>query len=339
MAPNFTFQPARRENVSLLLGLSGGTGSGKTYSAMRIAKGLAGDKTFGVVDTEAGRSSFYADTFRFDSGQLKAPFTPTAYAEAIIEADAAGYPVIVVDSTSHEWAGDGGILDMQEAELERMAGSDWKKREAVKMASWIRPKSLHKAFLSKLLQVRAHVILCFRAEPKIEMVKEDGKMVVRAKQSLTGLDGWIPICEKNLPFELTASFLLLATAPGVPHPIKLPEQLRPFFPTGQVITETAGVQLAAWASGGSAPDLRAEYLEYIDSVIQDATDPGTFTTWWNSPEQKQQRQRLLTKEQIDGLKVHVLARVDALKSTAAAQPAQPVTTEMPAVGELFGGTK
>jgi hypothetical protein len=44
------------------------------------------------------------------------------------------------------------------------------------------------------------------------------------KASLTGLDGWIPIAEKNLPYELTASFLLMADKPGVPKPIKLQEQ-------------------------------------------------------------------------------------------------------------------
>ena len=69
----------------------------------------------------------------------------------------------------------------------------------------------------KLLQVRTHLILCFRAEPKIEMVKDGGKLVVRPKESLTGKDGWLPVCEKNLPFELTASFLLTSDAPGHPH--------------------------------------------------------------------------------------------------------------------------
>jgi hypothetical protein len=57
------------------------------------------------------------------SRRSRAPFSPARYSEAIAAADKAGYPVIVVDSFSHEWAGDGGVLDMQEAELDRMAGS------------------------------------------------------------------------------------------------------------------------------------------------------------------------------------------------------------------------
>jgi hypothetical protein len=247
----FTFRPAVRENVPLLVGLSGGTGSGKTYTAMRLAHGIAGDRPFAVIDTEASRAKHYADTFKFDHGDLMPPFTPDRYADAIAAADAAKYPVIVVDSTSHEWSGEGGILDWAEAELDRMAGTDWKKRDACKMASWIKPKMAHKQMVQRLLQLRAHVILCFRAEPKIEMVRENGKMVITEKKSLVGLNGWIPITEKNLPFELTASFLLMAEHPGVPLPIKLQEQHRAIFPLDRPITEQAGVELAAWAKGGA----------------------------------------------------------------------------------------
>lgn len=242
---SFSFRPAVRENVSLLIGLAGGTGSGKTFSAMRLAQGIAGDKPFAVIDTEAGRAKHYADRFKFDHGDLKPPFSPAAYAEAIKAADDAGYRVIVVDSFSHEHSGDGGLLDMHEAEFQRMGG-----KESAKMAAWIKPKTQHKAMVNKLLQVRAHLILCFRAEEKIEMVREDGRMKIVPKQSRIGKDGWIPICEKNLPFEMTCSFLLLADKPGVPMPIKLEDQHRHLFPADKPIDEASGRALAAWAAGG-----------------------------------------------------------------------------------------
>src|SRR6187551_3523827 len=114
----FTFRPAAREDVGLLVGLSGASGSGKTYTAMRLASGIAGDKPFAVIDTEAGRAKHYADMFRFDHGDLAPPFTPQRYAEAIAAADGAGYAAIVVDSMSHEWAGDGGVLEQHELELD-----------------------------------------------------------------------------------------------------------------------------------------------------------------------------------------------------------------------------
>ncbi len=251
---SFEFRPAVRSDVSLLLSLAGGTGSGKTFSSLRIAKGLAEGKRFAVLDSENGRASYYADKFAFDVVDLRAPFRPDTYGGAIKAADDAKYPVIVVDSFSHSYAGEGGILDWSDEELDKMAGSDWKKREACKMASWIKPKQSMKKLVQQLLQVRAHIIFCLRAEPKIEMVRgENGKMEIRAKQSLTGLDGWIPICDKNFPFEMTASFLLMADAPGVPKPIKLMEQHRSIFPAGQPITEECGVKLLAWAKGGTAP--------------------------------------------------------------------------------------
>ncbi|HAM54580.1 MAG TPA: hypothetical protein DCQ64_03900 [Candidatus Rokubacteria bacterium] len=242
------FRPAVRQNVGLLIGLAGSSGSGKTYTAMRLAKGMAGDTPFCCIDTEAGRATHYAEQFRFDHADLRPPFEPRAYAEAIVAADLAQYPVIIVDSCSHEHAGEGGILDMQEAEFQRLGA-----REAVKMTSWIKPKGEHRKMVSRLLQVRAHLILCFRAEEKIEMVRVDGKMEVRKKQTATGLDGWVPICEKTLPYELTASFLLMASRPGVPLPIKLQEQHRALVPLDQPITETCGQRLAAWARGGSIP--------------------------------------------------------------------------------------
>lgn len=197
-----TFRPAVRENVSLLIGLAGGTGSGKTFTAMRLAQGIVGPTgTFAVLDTEAGRARHYAPrpgeqpdlvkTFRFEHADIAPPFNPLKYADAIEAADKAGYSVVVVDSCSHEHAGVGGILDMQEAEYKRLGG-----RDNVKMLSWVAPKVEHRKMVARLLQVRAHLILCFRAEEKIEMVRsQGGQMEVRKKVSATGIDGWVPICE------------------------------------------------------------------------------------------------------------------------------------------------
>ena len=244
----FTFRPALRENVGLLIGLIGASGSGKTYTAMRLAAGIAGSKPFAVIDTEAGRAQHYADAFRFDHGDLKPPFRPDAYADAIKAADEAGYPVIVVDSFSHEHAGEGGLLDWHEEEFQRMGG-----RDSVKMTAWIKPKSAHKKMVQRLLQVRAHLILCFRAEEKVEIIKdENGKTKIVPKKSPTGIHGWTPICEKNLPYELTASFLLTADAPGVPKPIKLQAQHRELFPLDKAITEQSGARIAEWAKGSTA---------------------------------------------------------------------------------------
>lgn len=240
---NFTIRPAVRQNVGLIIGLIGPSGSGKTYSALRLALGLSGGKKPVGIDTEANRMLHYADQFQFDYGELGPPFRPDAYAEAIKAADSAHYPVIIVDSCSHEWAGDGGILDWQEEELDRMAGDDWKKRDACKMASWIKPKMSHKQMVQKLLQVKAHLILCFRAEEKTGMEKDPntGKTIIVQK-------GWQPICEKNMPYELTMSFLLTPDMPGMPKPIKLQEQHKAAIDLTKSLNEDAGKRLAIWAT-------------------------------------------------------------------------------------------
>ena len=301
---NFTFRPAVRENVGLWVNLIGGTGSGKTFSGMRLASGISGGKPYALIDTENRRALHYADQFKFDHAELRPPFRTQAYADAIVGADAAGYPVIVVDSGSHVWAGDGGVLDWQDEELTRMAGDDYAKRERVKMAAWIKPKMAHKQMVQKLLQVKAHIILCLRAEEKIEMVKEDGKLVVRPKQTMTGKDGWIPVCDKNLPFEATCSFLLLASEPGIPHPIKLQQQHRALFPLDKPITEEPGKALAAWAAGGTAkpaPDNRvakvlarfegfteAQVNGALGKQIADATTKELNAAWEKLSQSEQQ---------------------------------------------------
>ncbi len=297
------FKPAVRQQVSLIIGLAGGTGSGKTYSAMLVSTGLSGRQPFAVIDTEAGRALHYAPgpgatpdfkrTFLFQHEDLRAPFRPETYARKILELDAMGFPVIMVDSCSHEWAGDGGILEWHEEELQRMAGDDWKKREACKMAAWIKPKMSHKKMVSRLLQVRAHLVLCFRAEPKVEPVRDkDGKMQIVPKVTRTGLDGWVPICEKNLPFELTTSFLLTEDAPGMPKPIKLQEQHREFFPLNQPIGEKAGELMARWAHGdaGTAPSeadqLLDAYAKCTDEAGFAALEKRRTDFWKTSSPQK-----------------------------------------------------
>jgi len=247
------FRPAKRENVPLLLGVAGGTGSGKTFSALRIARGIAGGHPIAFLDTENGRANLYADHFpEMMHGDVEPPFRPVVYSDGIDNAETfleeqgvpAEHRVIVVDSASHEWYGDGGCL----AWHDELTGGDKKKSPS----AWAKIKPEHTKMVMRLLRVQAHVILCFRAAEKMDIVREGGETKFVPKKTLTGLDGWVPISEKNLPFEMTASFLLLADAPGIPKPIKLPGDLAPFVPLDRPLDEEVGKQLAAWARGGAA---------------------------------------------------------------------------------------
>lgn len=262
---NYSFRPAIREQVGLILGLVGPSGSGKTMSAMKLAAGVVGPgNRFAVIDTESRRALHYADMFQFDHCDLHAPFRPDAYAEAITAAAKAGYKAIVVDSMSHEWAGEGGVLDFQEEELQRMAGDDWKKREGCKMAAWIKPKMQHKKMVQRLLQLNVCLILCFRAEEKVKMEKDDKNKTVIVPI------GWQPICSKELPYELTVSFLLTPERPGFPQPIKLQEQHKALFPLDKPVNEESGRRVAEWAAGGAKPTEPAGWRSKLWSQVQAA---------------------------------------------------------------------
>lgn len=286
----YVFKSAVRDNVHLILGFVGGTGAGKTLSAMKVATGIVGrDNKFAVIDAERGRARHYAPranekpdyihTFNFDVLDIEPPFRPNVYKEAVMAAEAAGYGAIVVDSTSHVWDGEGGCLEWHDeivdeiverkkeyAEKKGWKFDEAKTRDAANLSAWNEPKSGrdgHKQMVQKMLQVNAHLLLCFRAEEKIEIGKDkDGKTEVRPKKSITGLNGWTPICEKKLPYELTSSLLFTADAPGIPKPIKLQEQHRKIFSLDRVVDEESGRKIAEWAAGGSktvsAPPAQSE---------------------------------------------------------------------------------
>lgn len=238
----YTFRKAVRTNTSTLIALAGPSGSGKTYSALRLARGLVGEHgKMVLIDTEAGRSLHYSDAFAFDHLDLKPPFSPENYAKAIAAAEEAGYQSIIIDSMSHEWAGDGGCQDMHDAAHEKLGNTD-----ATNILAWRDAKLDHKRMMSRLLQMRSHLIFLLRAEEKIKFDKDPktGKTVIVPQ-------GWMPICEKNMMYEMTVSFMLNDQKPGYGQAIKLQAQHRPFFDATKPIDEQAGAKLAEWASGGT----------------------------------------------------------------------------------------
>lgn len=264
----YQFRPAVREQCFTLTGFAGPSGSGKTYSALRFATGLAQGRPIAMVDTEARRGLHYADQFDYLYSELEAPFSPSRYLEAIKAAEAAGAFVTIVDSMSHEHEGPGGVLEMHETELDRMAGEDFRKREACKFAAWIKPKQEHNRFVNSILQVKMHLIFCFRAKEKMKLVKNDkGRMEPQ-------LLGWQPICTDRLEYEMTALLMLPPNSRGVPDlsegATKMQEQHAGFFRNMKEVNEESGKALADWASGGAAPSARTESGSDLEALLPQA---------------------------------------------------------------------
>lgn len=269
----FEFRPAIREQTSLLIALAGPSGSGKTFSALRLARGLVGPQgKIAVIDTEAGRALHYADRFQFHHGDLKPPFRPQAYLDAILAAEAAGFHAVVIDSMSHEYEGEGGILDWA-AELEASTKPP---------GNWNVPKTAHKKMMGRLLQMRCHLIFCLRADEKVKIEKQPDNQG-RMKTVVVPI-GWQPICEKRFMYEMTASFTLTADRPGMPQfnlPHKLQDQHRHAFPDNRHIGEESGQQLAVWAKGGAASAGAPEASPETKAAGEAAAAAGvaSYTAW------------------------------------------------------------
>jgi len=103
------FQKATKRQSKMRLALIGPSGSGKTYTALTLATALS--KNIAVIDTERGSASLYSDKFDFDVLELHT-FNPQHYIDSIEAAAKAGYTVVVIDSLSHAWEGEGGALEM-----------------------------------------------------------------------------------------------------------------------------------------------------------------------------------------------------------------------------------
>jgi hypothetical protein len=267
------FIPARREATTVLVGLAGPSGGGKTFSALRLATGLAGDKKVAVVDTEARRALHYADQFTFDHMDMRPPFRPERFSAIVERAEKAGYGALVFDSFSHEHDGEGGLIDWAE-EIERVG--DGKSKGGIKSpGNWAAPKAAHKRMVQHhFLQARLHLIFAMRADEKIKITKVPQPNGY--EKTVVEHVGWTPICEKRFMFEMTASFLFLPDRPGYPVPTKLQEQHRPLFPLDQPISEETGRRLAAWAAGKAIATTEGEMRELVRIIGADGT--VTFTT-------------------------------------------------------------
>lgn len=264
MSEIFEFKPAKREGVGLFVGIAGGTGSGKTYSALRLAKGIAGGKPIAAIDTEGRRMSHYASDFKFDVTDMLPKFRPERFADAAKSAEAKGYGVLLIDSFSHEWAGEGGVLEWHD----EIKGDN----EKLNMSAWIKPKMAHKAMISSFLQRRIPIVFCLRAEEKTG-VGPGGKPIAL---------GWTPIGDSRFMFELTTMITLSNDKPGRVNydlPRKIQRQHLHLFPDGELIGEEAGQQLAAWARGddigGVGPSGKSKAEQVVDALIDEVQKATT----------------------------------------------------------------
>ena len=223
---------AKRSATKLRLLLTSPSGGGKTFGAILLAKGLGG-KTV-VIDTEEGSSDLYDTLHDFDVLDLKPPFTPERYIEAITAAEAAGYEVIVIDSVTHCWSGKGGCLELvDDIAKAQFRGNTWS------AFSVITPR--WRAFVDAILRSPAHVICTGRSKTETAQVEDHGKKkVAKLGMKLEARDG--------LEYEFTCVLDLIHDG----HYATVSKDRTGLFSGDpKPITAETGKRLADWLAGGA----------------------------------------------------------------------------------------
>ena len=180
------FKKAVKAESKLRLAIAGPSGSGKTYTSLAIAAALANGAPIAVVDTEHGSAAKYADIFTFDVAEMHAPFHPDKYIQAIQDAAAAGYAVIVLDSMTHAWAGTGGVLDMvDEAAKRSKSGNTY--------MAWKEGTPVQNKLIEAIVTAPLHVIATVRSKTEYAMQtnsngKQEPKKIGMAPEQRNGFE-------------------------------------------------------------------------------------------------------------------------------------------------------
>lgn len=183
-------QKAERKQVKLRLNLASPSGFGKTYGALLIAYGITEqwDK-IGVVDTENGSCSLYSHLGNFNTVTVRPPFTTERYIQAIKICENAGMEVIIIDSITHVWKGQGGLLEYQSS----LGG---------RYQDWAKATPLYQNWLNTILQSKCHIITTNRKKQGYNMIT-DGN---RTKVEKAGLDDEI---RDGYEYEMTVALEII----------------------------------------------------------------------------------------------------------------------------------
>ncbi len=230
------FQKAKKEKVWTKVLLGGASGSGKSYSALRLATGLAkkANSRIAAIDTEAGRIRYYANEFDFDDLQLEEPYTPQKYIDAINQAIDGGYKVLIIDSISHEW-------NYCVETHDKMPGNSY--------TNWQKITPMHNKFMEKVLQCPMHVIATVRGKDEYVLEEKNGKQTPKK----VGL-GYKQ--RDGVEYEYTVTFNIDQDT----HVSSVSKDNTHIFEGRfEVLTEKDGEALYDWANSGETPVAKPQY--------------------------------------------------------------------------------
>ncbi len=238
------FTPVTREKSKLRLALAGPSGSGKTLSALLLAYGITEDwSKIALIDTEHGRAKFYADRSDFKTGsflyqEMEAPFSPDKYIQMAKEgAEAIGSDgVLIVDSFSHAWDNEGGVLDIK--------SNIAKKQNKNEYTAWDEAGKIQNNLVNTLLSLNCHTIVTLRTKTAYAMEENDKGKMQPVKIGLA------PVQRENTEYEF--DIVLNIARNHIASASKDTTFLDEF---SGIITPELGRMLKEWLDDGAEPEI------------------------------------------------------------------------------------
>lgn len=267
----FDFTEVTREKSKLRMSLCGVSGAGKTLSALYIAYGMTGNwSKIALIDTEHGRGRFYAERSDLGTGKFlycafEPPYSPERYIEAVrAAAEAVGSDgVIIVDSFSHAWDNEGGVLDIKSEIAKQKGKTDY--------TAWDDAGKIQNKLVNTILSVNAHTIITMRAKMAYAMEVNDRGKTVPVKVGLA------PVQRDSTEYEFDIAMNI-----GRDHVAVTSKDTTFLDGYAEVITPELGRQLKAWLDEGEEPERCADCGKLIKATSTRTVEQivaGTLKTY------------------------------------------------------------
>lgn len=272
------FQEVTREKSKLRLALAGPSGAGKTLSALLLAYGITNDwRKIALIDTEHGRAKFYANrseygTEKFLYQEMTAPYSPDRYIAMVTEgAESVGSDgVVIVDSFSHAWDNEGGVLDIKSDIAQNPKKNDY--------TAWAEAGKIQNNLVNSILSVNCHTIVTLRTKMAYAMEQNDNGKMQPVKLGLA------PVQRENTEYEFD---IVLNIARN--HVASASKDTTFLDTWSGIITPELGKSLKEWLDDGVEPEICSDcnkhILPYGKKTIQEIAD-GTLKNYgrklcWN----------------------------------------------------------
>jgi hypothetical protein len=323
-----SFQKVERLKSKLRLALTGVSGSGKTLGALYIGYGMTGDwGKIALIDTEHERARLYANrtdlgTGAFEYCPMNPPYSADRYKSLVKEAaDIVGPDgVVIVDSFSHAWNNEGGILDAKEKIAARQGQTSY--------TAWNEAGKIQNNLVNTILAVDCHTIVTMRS--KMDYVIQENE---KGKQVPVKV-GLAPVQRDDTEYEFD---IVLDVARN--HIATASKDVTFLDNYGDVINVELGHKLKTWLDNGLNPAPKTPIRTKSNKPRQTAPAPTTQAPEAAPPAPTPEQMADVAHQKINAAKITVikgeLERTGVSEKAICARKEYGITTLEDITEELF----